>query len=385
MKVFAILIVVLALAGCASAPSQTPQGIEHDALFAPPSQPVRAADVFAVSPEMKAFIASDIARLVHLKGARRGLFEALRDKAGLSLEYDSAVTRNAQDAFAARKGNCLSLVIMTAAFAKEMGLPVRFQNVFTDEIWSRNGSFYLSIGHVNVVIGGTHVEPGYGHYDIDAMIVDFLPPADVRSLRSWVIDESTIVAMYMNNHAVEALMSGNVDDAYWWAREAVRQDPHFLGAANTLGVVYRAHGNLVEAERALDYVLAVEPDNTTALANLVTLLKQRGDVAKAQKTAERLARIEPTPPFAYFERGIAAMKAGDYRLARDMFTREVDRAAYYHEFRFWLALAYLGLGDMDKARANMTIAIENSPTSGERELYAAKLARMRAGVPVIRR
>jgi len=385
MKPFAIVIVVLALAGCASAPPQAPQGIEHDALFAPPSQPVSAADVFAVSPEMKAFIGSDIARLVHLKGTRRGLFEALRDRAGLSLEYDSAVTRNAREAFAARKGNCLSLVIMTAAFAKEMGLPVRFQNVFTDETWSRNGSFYLSIGHVNVVIGGTHVEPGYGHYDIDAMIVDFLPPADVRSLRSWVIDESTIVAMYMNNRAVEAVMAGNVDDAYWWAREAVRNDPHFLGAANTLGVVYRAHGNLAEAERALDYVLALEPDNTTALANLVTLQKQRGDVAKAQQTAARLARIEPTPPFAYFERGIAAMKAGDYRLARDMFTREVDRAAYYHEFRFWLALAYLGLGQTDQARANMTIAIENSPTNGDRELYAAKLARMRAGIPVIRR
>jgi len=385
MKPFAIVIVVLALAGCASAPPQAPQGIEHDALFAPPSQPVSAADVFAVSPEMKAFIGSDIARLVHLKGTRRGLFEALRDRAGLSLEYDSAVTRNAREAFAARKGNCLSLVIMTAAFAKEMGLPVRFQNVFTDETWSRNGSFYLSIGHVNVVIGGTHVEPGYGHYDIDAMIVDFLPPADVRSLRSWVIDESTIVAMYMNNRAVEAVMAGDVDDAYWWAREAVRQDPHFLGAANTLGVVYRAHGNLAEAERALDYVLALEPDNTTALANLVTLQKQRGDVAKAQQTAARLARIEPTPPFAYFERGIAAMKAGDYRLARDMFTREVDRAAYYHEFRFWLALAYLGLGQTDQARANMTIAIENSPTNGDRELYAAKLARMRAGIPVIRR
>ncbi|HEY3555548.1 MAG TPA: transglutaminase domain-containing protein, partial [Casimicrobiaceae bacterium] len=272
MKSFAIVIVVLALAGCASAPSQAPQGLEHDALFAPPSQPVRAADVFAVSPEMKAFVGSDIARLVHLKGTRRGLFEALRDKAGLSLEYDSAVTRSAEEAFAARKGNCLSLVIMTAAFAKEMGLPVRVQNVFTDETWSRNGSFYLSIGHVNVVIGGTRVEPGYGHYDIDAMIVDFLPPADVKSLRSWVIDESTIVAMYMNNRAVEALMAANVDDAYWWAREAVRQDPHFLGAANTLGVVYRAHGNFAEAQQALEYVLAREPGSATALANLVTVL-----------------------------------------------------------------------------------------------------------------
>jgi Tfp pilus assembly protein PilF len=385
MKAVAIVVALLALAGCASVPAPPPQAVLHDALFAPPSQPVRASDVFAVTPEMKAFVASDIARLVHLKGTRRGLFEALRDKAGLSLEYDSAITRNAAQAFAARKGNCLSLVIMTAAFAKEMGLPVRFQNVFTDETWSRNGSFYLAIGHVNVVIGGTHVEPGYGHYDLDAMVVDFLPPADLKSLRSWVIDESTIVAMYMNNRAVEALMAGDVNDAYWWAREAVRQDPHFLGAANTLGIVYRVHGNLAEAERALDYVLALEPDNATALSNLVTVLRQRGDVAKAELTAARLARIEPVAPFAYFERGITAMKAGDFRLARDMFTREVDRAAYYHEFRFWLALAYVGLGDMDQARANMAIAIENSPTSGDRELYAAKLARMRAGIPVIRR
>jgi Tfp pilus assembly protein PilF len=385
MKALAIVVVVLALAGCASVPSQPPPTILHDALFAPPSEPVRASDVFAVSPEMKAFIASDIARLVSLKGTRRGLFEALRDKAGLSLEYDSAMTRNAAQAFAARKGNCLSLVIMTAAIAKEMGLSVRFQNVFADETWSRNGSFYLSIGHVNVSIGGTHVEPGYGHYDLDAMVIDFLPPADLRSLRSWTIDESTIVAMYMNNRAVETLMDGSVNDAYWWAREAVLQDPHFLGAANTLGVVYRAHGNLAEAQLALEYVLAQEPGNASALTNLVAVLKQRGDSAGARQAAERLARIEPTAPFAYFERGIAAMKAGDYRLARDMFEREVQRAAYYHEFRFWLALAYVGLGDMDQARANLAIALENSPAGREHDLYAAKLERLRAEVPVIRR
>ncbi|MGE5170457.1 MAG: tetratricopeptide repeat protein [Rudaea sp.] len=385
MKAWAIVAIALALAGCASVPSQAPDGLLHDALFAPPSQPVRASDVFAVSPEMKAFIANDIARLARLKGTRRGLFEALQDKAGLSLEYDSAVTRDAAQAFAARKGNCLSLVIMTAAFAKEMGLRVRFQNVFTDDTWSRNGSFYLSIGHVNVSISGTHVEPGYGHYDLDAMVIDFLPPADLQSLRYWVIDEATVVAMYMNNRAVEALMAGNVNDAYWWAREAVRQDARFLSATNTLGIVYRAHGDLAEAERALEHVLAREPANATALSNLVAVLKQRGDVAAARQAAERLAKIEPMPPFAYFERGLAAMRAGDYRLARDMFAHEVERAAYYHEFRFWLALAYVGLGDMEQARANMSVALENGPTQGDRELYAAKLERLRAATPIIRR
>jgi hypothetical protein len=222
MKAWAIVAIVLVLAGCASVPSQLPEGLVHDALFAPASQPVRAADVFAVSPEMKAFLAEDIERLVRTKGTRRGLFEALHDKAGLSLEYDSAATRNAAEAFAARKGNCLSLVIMTAAFAKEMGLRVRFQNVFTDETWSRNGEFYLSIGHVNVSISGTRVEPGYGHYDVDAMVIDFLPPADVQSLRYWVINEATVVAMYMNNRAVEALMAGDVNDALHVERAGVR-------------------------------------------------------------------------------------------------------------------------------------------------------------------
>ena len=377
MKVFAIIAVVLALAGCASAPTQPPDTILHDALFTSPSKPVRAADVFAVSDEMRAFLASDIARLVRANGTRRGLYDAIHDKAGLSLEYDSAATRNAAEAFAARKGNCLSLVIMTAAFAKEMGLPVNFQNVFADETWSRSGSFYLSIGHVNVTIRGTRTEPGYGHYDRDEMIIDFLPAADVRGLRYWVIDESTIVAMYMNNRAVETLMAGDVNDAYWWARGAVLQDPRFLSAQNTLGVVYRAHGNLPEAQRALEYVLVREPGNTSALANLVAVLEQRGDYTAARETRERLARIEPTPPFAYFERGLAAMKVGDYRRARDMFAHEVERAAYYHEFRFWLALAYVGLGDTEQARANLAVALENGPTKDDRELYAAKLERLR--------
>jgi Tfp pilus assembly protein PilF len=359
-------------------PRQSPAPILHDALFAPPSRPVHADDVFAASPAMKAFVATEIARLVRREGTRRGLFEALRDRAGLSLEYDSATTRNAAEAFAARKGNCLSLVIMTAAFAKEMGLPVQFQNVFTDETWSRNGSFYLSIG-------GTRVEPGYGHYDTDVMIIDFQPSADVRALRSWAIDESTVVAMYMNNRAVETLIAGAVDDAYWWARGAMLQDPRFLAAANTLGAVYRAHGNLREAQRALEYVLAREPANASALSNLVTVLAQSGDTAGAHRAAERLARIEPTPPFADFERGLAAMRAGDYRRARDMFAREVDRAAYYHEFRFWLALAELRLGDTEQARANLAIAVENSPTSADRQLYAAKLARLKAEIPVVRR
>ena len=42
-------------------------------------------------------------------------------------------------------------------------------------------------------------------------------------LRAMAVGEDTILAMYMNNRAAEALVRGRVDDAYWLAREAIRQ------------------------------------------------------------------------------------------------------------------------------------------------------------------
>jgi transglutaminase-like putative cysteine protease len=54
--------------------------------------------------------------------------QALYQPDQIRLEYDAAVTRNAAQAFEARTGNCLSLVIMTAALARELGLTVRYQS-----------------------------------------------------------------------------------------------------------------------------------------------------------------------------------------------------------------------------------------------------------------
>jgi tetratricopeptide (TPR) repeat protein len=385
MKVWATLALSVMLVACASVPP--PQHAEvvllfKDDLFAPPTERIGAEDVFALSPEMERYLRNDIARLVRSKGSQHGLIDALYDKGLLKLEYDAAMTRNASQAFAARAGNCLSLVIMTAAFAKELDMPVRYQHVFVDETWSRSGDFYLSIGHVNLSLGRRLKE--YGPNE-PTMTIDFQPPQDTRVPRSWVIDESMIVAMYMNNRAVEHLTSGNVNEAYWWAREAIAQDPRFLSAFNTLGVVYQSHGNLPEAQKTLEYVLDREPSNTRAMSNLASVLYARGQVVAARELTRKLERMEPNPPFGYFKRGLAAMQDKDYKLAKDMFEKEVDRAAYYHEFHFWLALAFVGLGEMENARAHLAIAAENSTTRSDHDLYAAKLDRLRAYAPVIRR
>ena len=104
MKSAAIVLLSLIVGACATAP--TPQEADrlfNDRLFAAPSVRIDGADVFAVSPEMKRYLESDVARLVRLRGRQRGLFEALYDRGQLKLEYDAAKTRNASEAFAARE------------------------------------------------------------------------------------------------------------------------------------------------------------------------------------------------------------------------------------------------------------------------------------------
>lgn len=379
MRTWAILLLALALGACAAMPTPGPSDrLFADRLFRAPSEPVDASGVFAVSAGMKDYLATEIGDIAGGKGRQQTLVNALRNRGQLRLEYDAAFTRNAAEAFDARTGNCLSLVIMTAAFAREMGVGVRFQNVYVDENWSRQGDLYFSVGHVNLTLGKRPPKLGTRLDDGEQLTVDFLPPPDLRGSRWRVIEEKTVLAMYMNNRAAEALSAGRADDAYWFAREAIAQDPDFVTAYNTLGVIYHRRGHLEEAARTFSHALDREPRNIPVMSNLAPVLASLGRLDESRAIASRLARLEPDPPFAFFDRGKAAMRSGDFRGARDLFERELDRAPYNHEFHYWLALALAQLGEPDKARRHLALAMENSTTRKDHDIYASKLARIRS-------
>ena len=330
---------------------------------------------------MQSYLRREIAAEVKLKGRQQGLLDGLYQKQKLLLEYDAAMTRTAAEAFDARAGNCLSLVIMTAAFAKAMDLPVRYQSVTIGDHWTRNSDMLLLAGHVNLSLGelwttGSNL-PGEPH----VLTVDFIPPDLMPALRTRVIDESLVVAMFYNNRAAESIATGRLDDAYWLARAAIMHDPRYHAAYITLGSIYRRHGDLASAERVLRHVLQLEPDNLLALGNLAIALQAGGRVAEAEALNARLAKLQPFPPYAFFDQGIQAMAAGDYQTARDLFQREINRNAYVPEFYFWLSAACYQLGDVAAAQRHMQSAMECSTTTQDRGLYAGKLNLIKASRP----
>lgn len=377
MKRLSILFIVLMLSACAGVRTAAlPPGLFDDSRFQPPRHVLAADAIHALSPEMKAY-ARTVRQNKGGREARLALVDALYYRDKLQLEYDSAVTRTAAEAFAARHGNCLSLVIMTAALAEELDVPVLYQSVPSEAAWTRSGSLYFNVGHVNLLLGRppSALRP---LYDPEAYsLVDFLPPSEAALLRAERIDKATVTAMFMNNRAAESLARGDVDDAYWWAKGAIASAPALLPAYNTLAIVHQRRGNGALAEAALRHALGFDPDNTMMLSNLAYLLEQSGRPGEAQAVKARLAVLQPYPPFHFFDLGRKAMAAGDPAGARRLFERELRRDPDYHEFHFWLALAAAQLGDRPATDHHLAKALAGSTTRADRDIYAAKLGRLR--------
>jgi tetratricopeptide (TPR) repeat protein len=372
-----LLTCTLLLSACASAPPAAPP-LFDDTGFAPPSAPVTADAIFNVDDAMRQYLRTEIARQARDKGPRRALFDALYAKGQLKIEYDSTMTRTAIDTYEARTGNCLSLVIMTAALAREMDVAVQYQSVPTDPSWSRSGGLYFSAGHVNITLGRRSSETSKYSRET-AMTIDFLPPKEGTATRVVPIEENTVRAMYLNNRAAEMLNEGRLDTAYWAARGAVKEDPAFTGGYNTLGVIYKRHGNLEQARRVFALLLDRNPDDVLVMSNLAQTLQDMGRLSEAETLQRRLGQLQPEPPFHFFDLGREAMARRDYAEARRLFAREIERDPYYHEFHFWLAQAELKLGDLAQAERQLELAMAGSTSRRDESLYAAKLDRLRAG------
>ncbi len=361
--------------GCATHAPNMRVAVFQDELFLPKSPVISASELFALSPEMRRYLDVELATRLQKQNPAHALHAALYQELELKLKYDADQTLTAQEAFAARAGNCLSLVIMTGALAKGLGLDVYFHAIDVEENWLQKGGLMFSSGHVNVTIGRNpplvRMASDMGRF----LTIDFAPVAGGG--RAKQLTEQAIVALYMNNRAAENLALGKHREAYWWAKQAIASDSNLLPAYNTLAVIYRNSGQTQLAAATLRSVLLRDPNNIPALSNLAIVLAKLNQTDALTTINARLKKLRRYEPYYFFRQGKLAMQAGNFEVARDLFLREIKRQPDNHQFYFQLALAHAALGDARQTAASLAKALEYSTTLAEQGIYTAKLSRLR--------
>jgi tetratricopeptide (TPR) repeat protein len=366
---------IVGLSACAVAPpAADTASLLDDRLFTRVEPMPDSAAVFALSAPMKAFAETHLSRSVVAGDPRPALVQALYTAGQLRMQYDATRTHTAAEAYAARAGNCLSLVVMTAAFAKHLGLPVSYREIGVSEQFSRAGDLTLASGHVNLALERVSTLTLSPHYP-GALIVDFLPGNEMRGQRARPISEARLLSMFMNNRAAEALAAGRLDAAYWHVRAALHHDPAHTAAVNTLGIVYQRAGHAGHAERALRAALALDPQHVAGLSNLAQLLERQGHAAEAAALAQRLLALQPHPPFHFYDLGRSAAAAGRWHEAAEHFAQELRRQPEQPEVHFWAALAQDQLGQRGRVVRHLRRAVAHSRSPAERQRYADELAR----------
>ena len=144
----------------------------------------------------------------------------------------------------------------------------------------------------------------------------------------------------------------------------IKLDHRNIGAHWLRGFLLRERGDVDHAIAALEHALSLNPNYVLALAELGRTKIDAGRASEGLKDIEETIRRNPTDPsinIRYFWAGMAAVHLGDDRAAVTWLLKARQANRSYAPTKPWLAVAYLGAGDGERARAMIAEYLAVSP------------------------
>ena len=281
-------------------------------------------------------------------------------------------TYNADLASTKHAGNCLSLAILTKAYASLVGLKVEYRKVNSEPIYSRENDIMTLSSHVQ-----THVyapaKPNNRKttFFFSKVIIDYFPSS--RSHIGGIVANVDFVSMYYHNLAAKALMERDFDYAYSLLAAAMQLSSNNIETLNTLAVLYKKSGNYALAESLYKHVLQHTTGSVSVLSNYVILLRETGRNDEATSYENQYMQIEDDNPYRWYDVANLAYERKKYTKALRLFQKTTDIAPYLPESFYGQSKTYFKLGKITKAKSAMRKAAELAYTPKDVRRYNSKL------------
>lgn len=298
-------------------------------------------DILATNDEMRAFVADlhDIP-----SKARRfwRLLQRMRNVGDVPSRYDAYSNLTAQDAFAEKRGNCLSFSSLFIALAREAGFDAKYQVVEIPPDYDSIEGMVVLNRHVNVRVDDV---PGRS-----PVTIEFSKEYANSIHNRHVVDDRFALGLHYNNLAFSHELAGDHRSALVYLRKAIEEAPHNPDLWTNLGVFHARHGHFDHAITAYGRGLTLDANHSPAIRGLANAHEALGERANARFYERRMAHSRIRDGYMYY---ILAQRA--YRAEMTDESLELVSQAirlYRKDPRFYKLRGEIHdqLGDQDAAR-----------------------------------
>ena len=359
MRLLLLIAIVLASAGCATAPAPVStlpaQQLWRDGEFQSVAITTDAQSLFALPPDLLALLDTSGIRQRGTQQRVDFLINLLFGAERHAFRYVAGRSTVAAETWRLQRGDCLSLSVLAYSIGRALNLRVRLQEVPVAQFYDRRGGVDFVGRHVNVlVLNETHVYLKNGNLAVGKVVIDFDP--EIGQGRAGIaLTAESVLARFYANIGAEHFAHDERDAAYAWFKAAVRADPAYAPGYSNLAQLYKRKGLLDSAETLLAHAVSLDAADDTPVRALHALLQSQGRHAEAQKYADLLQARREKNPYYWLEQGREHLRLAEYGRAIDALERAQALSLGFGELHQYLAVAYWRNGDTAKAHQQLAI------------------------------
>ena len=355
MRSLLALLLAAALAGCAGVPVLGEPLPWRDDRFADvPASAITAEDLFRLPPELLRELHAPEVQALRPKQRLAKLLDVVYGPDRRRFDFAAGHSTVASETWRLRRGDCISLTLLTYGAARALGLQAVMQEVHVPAVYDRRGELDYVNHHVNVLVLLSSERAMPVLLRADDVIIDF-EPEFASTARGQPLSDDAVLARYLNNLGVEALARQDLGLAHAYLRAAVRAQPGYAATYTNLGALYLERGLLAEAEQWLRRSVALAESPEHPLRALHQLLVAQGRTAEAAEVAARLRSWQENDPYYWVAEGIRHLRDAHPREAVRALQKAQDMTHGFTEVHRYLALAYWRLGEATQAREQLAL------------------------------
>lgn len=379
LRVGFIIVCLIALAGCAT-PPVAQLSVNHlwqdKAFNYRPAQVTETKEtLFELDPAIAAKLLAPAVQNMSTERRVDYLISLLFPSGRIIFSYSAGHSTGAAETWRSKRGDCLSLTLLTYAAAKTLGISAQMQEVRVPVAIDRRDNVDFLSGHVNVKlpnaaalnVGGRYFPPG-------GIIVDFEPQVGSRQ-RGTSLSDDEILARFYNNRAAEYLAQRTDDLAYAYFKAAIITDAKLAAGYTNLAQLYYRHGLVESAEQVLYHAIALKDVTGSPLRALHNLLVNQGRDAEVRKYAELLRQHEDEDPYFWLGVGLDHLQQSRYAKAIDALERAEGLTSGFAEIHRYLAIAYWRNGQQSAADRQLSLLTEMNRDDPELEALSQTIRR----------